>query len=111
MKIRLLQLDGKMPNIALMKISTYYKRLNYDVDWYDPIFDRDDTVNKQKAIVNRYFNRMGERCKTLLRLFYYEGLTLKERQTQRGDDNDNVVKSQKSRCLKNGKDLINKHED
>jgi len=43
MKIRLLQLDGSMPNIALMKISTYHKRLNDDVNWYSHIEDYTDT--------------------------------------------------------------------
>lgn len=53
MKIRLLQLDGKMPNIALMKISTYYKRKGYDVNWYEPLFDRYDT---DKLFVSKIFD-------------------------------------------------------
>lgn len=43
MKIRLLANDSKIPNYAIMKISTYHKRLGDDVDWYDPIFDMFDT--------------------------------------------------------------------
>lgn len=43
MKIRLLAIDSKMPNIAIMKISTYHKQLGDDVDWYDPMFDMYDT--------------------------------------------------------------------
>jgi hypothetical protein len=43
MKIRLLQLDGSMPNIALMKLSTYHKSLNDDVNWYSHIEDYSDT--------------------------------------------------------------------
>ena len=43
MKIRLLQLDGSMPNIALMKLSTYHKRKNDDVNWYSHIEDMFDT--------------------------------------------------------------------
>lgn len=43
MKIRLLASDSKIPNIAIMKISTYHKSLGDDVDWYDPIFDMYDT--------------------------------------------------------------------
>lgn len=53
MKIRLLQLDGKFPNIALMKISTYYKRKGHDVDWYEPMFDRYDT---DKLFVSKLFD-------------------------------------------------------
>ena len=43
MKVRLIDVDGKIPNIALMKISTYHKSLNDDVDWYKPLWDREDT--------------------------------------------------------------------
>lgn len=32
-----------MPNIAIMKISTYYKQLGHDVNWYNPIMDMMDT--------------------------------------------------------------------
>jgi hypothetical protein len=42
-KIRLVDVDGKIPNYALMKISTYHKRLGNDVAWYDPLFDNEDT--------------------------------------------------------------------
>lgn len=43
MKIRLLANDSKIPNLAIMKISTYHKRLGDDVDWYNPILDYEDT--------------------------------------------------------------------
>ena len=34
MKIRLLALDSKYPNLAIMKISTYHKNKGDNVDWY-----------------------------------------------------------------------------
>ncbi len=43
MKIRLLAPDSKIPNYAIMKISTYHKRLGDDVDWYSHLFDYVDT--------------------------------------------------------------------
>ena len=43
MKVRLVDVDGKIPNYALMKISTYHKRLGDDVGWYEPLMDSDDT--------------------------------------------------------------------
>lgn len=43
MKVRLLAPDSKIPNYAIMKISTYHKKLGDDVDWYQPIFDIYDT--------------------------------------------------------------------
>lgn len=43
MKIRLLAPDSKIPNLAIMKISTYHKNLGDDVDWYNHQLDREDT--------------------------------------------------------------------
>lgn len=43
MKVRLLANDSKIPNLAIMKISTYHKRLGDDVAWYEPMFDYTDT--------------------------------------------------------------------
>lgn len=43
MKIRLLATDSKIPNYAIMKISTYHKRLGDNVDWYNPLMDYIDT--------------------------------------------------------------------
>ena len=51
MKIRLLARDSKMPNIPLMKISTYYKRRGHDVDWYNPVFDIEDTDRLYESIL------------------------------------------------------------
>lgn len=43
MKIRLLAIDSKIPNYAIMKISSYYKSKGDDVDWYNPMLDYQDT--------------------------------------------------------------------
>lgn len=43
MKIRLLANDSKIPNLAIMKISSYHKKKGDDVAWYEPLFDREDT--------------------------------------------------------------------
>jgi len=34
MKIGLLQVDGRLPNLALMQISNYYEKKDYKVEWY-----------------------------------------------------------------------------
>lgn len=43
MKVRLLADDSKIPNMAIMKISTYHKQKGDDVAWYDPLTDFTDT--------------------------------------------------------------------
>ena len=42
MKVGLVDVDSyHFPNLALMKISSYYKKLGDDVSMYKPIFDYD----------------------------------------------------------------------
>ena len=43
-KIRLLAIDSKIPNYAIMKISAYHRKLGDDVDWYNPLFDLDTDI-------------------------------------------------------------------
>ena len=40
MKIGLIQVDGKWPNLALMKLSTWHKQWGHQVEWYKPIFKK-----------------------------------------------------------------------
>ena len=39
MRIGLIDVDGhNFPNLPLMKLSAYYKKQGYEVEWYDPMF-------------------------------------------------------------------------
>src|SRR5690606_18941435 len=69
----------------------------------DTAFDPDDIAYFKACIGN-----LGKQCQELLNLFYYRGFTLDEIQEQLGYDNYHVVKSQKWRCLKHLKTLIEK---
>lgn len=42
-KVRLLAVDSKIPNLAIMKISSFHKAKGDDVNWYEPMFDMYDT--------------------------------------------------------------------
>lgn len=42
MKICLIDVDSKIPNYALMKISAYHKANGDTVKWYEPLFDYND---------------------------------------------------------------------
>ena len=48
MIVRLVDVDSKMPNIALMKISAYHKAKGHDVDWYNPMIDVPDLILASK---------------------------------------------------------------
>lgn len=64
------------------------------------------TEQKQLQIA---FKTLGEKCKEILTLFYYRGFDIEDIMNTLNYTNKDVVKSQKSRCLKSLKDLIFKN--
>ena len=57
-------------------------------------------------MLQKGLNKLGDQCKKVLELFYYEEKKLDEIQSILGYTNKDVLKSQKSRCLKQLKELI-----
>lgn len=62
MKIRLIDADGKIPNYALMKISTYHKRRGDDVGFYSPLMDYEDT---DKLYISKVFTFTDDPTETM----------------------------------------------
>jgi len=65
-------------------------------------------LSPQQTKLRTYFKKLGEKCKEVLTLFYYRGLTIAEIVEHAGYSNANVVKAHKSRCMKSLKDMIHK---
>jgi RNA polymerase sigma factor (sigma-70 family) len=65
----------------------------------------EDETNLQVILLQKAMQKLGEQCKKVLQLFYYEEKKLDEIQEALGYSNKDVLKSQKSRCLKQLKDL------
>ncbi len=63
-------------------------------------------LTPKQQLLRQHFKNLGKRCQEMLTLFYYRGLTIEEITESLGYENKNVVKSQKSRCLKSLKELI-----
>jgi RNA polymerase sigma factor (sigma-70 family) len=61
------------------------------------------------AAIRRGLDKLGEQCQKLLTYFYYEGKKLEEIMELMGYDKKDVVKSQKSRCLKQLKNNVKKN--
>lgn len=61
--------------------------------------DEDEENADLKSLVAKGLSKMGEVCREVLRLFYYEEKSLDEICGLLNYPNKNVVKSQKSRCL------------
>ncbi len=68
----------------------------------------EDEINLQLVSLRDSLKKLGEQCLKVLTLFYYEEKKLDEIQSLLGYTNKDVLKSQKSRCLKQLKDLTKK---
>jgi len=79
------------------------ENVDFDVNLYGPV------LTKEQRLLKKYYDQLGDRCKSILNLFYYQGYDLDEIRVILNYSNKKVLKSQKSRCLKQLKDLVNKH--
>jgi RNA polymerase sigma-70 factor (ECF subfamily) len=119
--------NGKITELS-SKISTYlfaigkYKifqlhRDNAKVELKSELFVEEENIyldvdlhneklTNQQELLNKYYSLLGNRCKEILKLFYYEGYTLDEIIDILDYSDKKVLKSQKSRCIKQLKDWI-----
>ncbi len=68
--------------------------------------DWDESLSHEQQLLKKYFGTLGEQCQKLLTMFYYRGLSVKDIIAEGGYHSANVVKSQKSRCLKTLRERI-----
>ena len=71
------------------------------------ISDIDYNFNSRQRQLQVAFKGLGAQCQTLLNLFYMRGFTLDEIVEELNYNSKDVAKSQKSRCLKSLKEIIN----
>ncbi len=99
-------------------IFNYYKKYKNIVSLESVLHIVDDKAEKinleepselsvEQKLLRTFFDKLGKRCQEMLILFYYRGLTIEEIANTSGYENVNVVSSQKSRCLKQLKQMIN----
>ena len=83
----------------------YYEaeNIHLDVDFLG------EKLTNEQRLINKHFQNLGERCKEILTLFYYEGYSLDEITEILGYSDKNVLKSQKSRCIKQLKNMVKKN--
>src|SRR5690625_1081554 len=82
---------------------------DFEWDESDLGLERDDERKNETSIkiMQKALNQMGGKCKEILKLFYYQEMKLDEIVETMSYENKDVAKSQKSRCLKNLRKLIN----
>jgi len=122
-------INGKINNLE-SSISTYlfaigkYKifhsfRLKSKIEFNNDIFLDEENIDfdvnlwdveltNQQKLLKKYFKKLGERCKSVLTLFYYQGYNLDEIKEILDYSDKKVLKSQKSRCIKQLKTLAKK---
>lgn len=95
-----LRKNKKTINTEITNLTTDY---NYEIQ-YDELI-----LSSQQKQLKSAFTKLGKQCQKLLNLFYYNGYTLDEITIILSYTNKDVVKSQKSRCIKQLKTIINKN--
>ncbi len=73
-----------------------------DIEFSEP----PSMLTPQQALLREHFNNLGKKCQEVLTLFYYRGLSIAEIVVHAGYASENVVKAQKSRCMKSLKEKI-----
>lgn len=58
-----------------------------------------EPMEQREQVVAQVLGKLGEPCKSILRLFYFNALSMAEIARELRYKNENVVKSQKLRCL------------
>ncbi|WP_397363546.1 RNA polymerase sigma factor [Olleya sp. R77988] len=64
-------------------------------------------LTHEQKLLRQHFSGLGKQCQELLTLFYYRGFTIKDILEHGHYNNENVIKSAKSRCMKTLKERIN----
>ncbi|GAK96219.1 hypothetical protein JCM19294_1732 [Nonlabens tegetincola] len=103
--------------IGNYKMMEYYKSkgtyVNLDTDndikQENPMmFFEEQSLTENQNKLYTALNKIGTRCRNILELFYLQGLSIKEILATENYSSENTVKAQKSRCLKQLKELANK---
>lgn len=82
--------------------STQLRHDNYQAISHQIEVDITEAIEKQENLnyVMRLFEQLGEKCKTILELFYYKELPLKEISEKLGFSSEQVLRNKKYKCLK-----------
>lgn len=71
---------------------------------FEPLFK--EALNEKEVKLKVAFKKLGEKCRSVLTLFYYQDYSIEEITKALKYSSKDVVKSQKSRCLKSLKEKM-----
>ncbi|MBT8183905.1 MAG: sigma-70 family RNA polymerase sigma factor [Eudoraea sp.] len=93
---------------AKKRITSYEPQLHVVDDQIEAItLNPSEALTEEQTLLRKYFKKLGEKCRLVLTLFYYRGLSIKEIVLEAGYKDENNVKATKSRCLKQLREMIN----
>ncbi|WP_088655653.1 RNA polymerase sigma factor [Geofilum rhodophaeum] len=101
---------GKYKILARLKnsaVSTSELMVEPLADGPEPLETSAAEERQQK--LQRAYEQLGPRCREILRRFYYEAQKLEEIREALDYPNRDTVKAQKSRCLKQLKEIVHSH--
>lgn len=76
-----------------------------NIEKVDIEFENEELTIEQQ-LLRTHFKKLGKKCREVLTLFYYRGLTIDDIVELTDYTSKSVVRSQKSRCLKSLKEMI-----
>lgn len=96
---------GKYKALRLLRQKVEYTQIDEVFDWQEEESSND--VDPERVMqIERALSKLGKRCYDILYLFYYASKKLEEIQVLLGYEKKDVIKSQKSRCLRQLRTLI-----
>ncbi|MGB3619408.1 MAG: sigma-70 family RNA polymerase sigma factor [Catalinimonas sp.] len=69
-------------------------------------WEEEQRLDARQRLVSEELQQLGEPCRSLLRMYYYERRSMKEICAELSYKNENVVKSQKVRCMKKLRECV-----
>jgi len=97
---------GKYKIFARLKVESQHESLQGNELIEDLTSFEIETTEERLKLLQKAYLHLGPKCQEVLRLFYYEGQKLEDIKERLSYDSKNTVKSQKSRCLKQLRELI-----
>ena len=99
-------------NIALKRINRSSRQLSNEVVEIEPTTEKSDSIdfiiasNERQALIAGMIEKLKEPNRSILKMYYYQNLSMSEIAEKLNYKNDKVVKAQKVRCMNELKKMV-----
>lgn len=110
-------LHAVIRNLWLNELKRRKRALNRETRYYDENPKVEEGVqvtlreNEVKKEVVGLLNKLGENCRKILHLFYYQDKSMKEIFLEMGYENEQIARNMKYKCMKKVHKLLDDHEE